>query len=117
MTSASKMERGRYTVIYYHYERVLREDELRRVFTYSLNRVYGIKGSLQMGLFLAWVHPTEKIAIIRTSHTTVNDLLCSTFFITDFFDKSLSIIPLKTTGSIKKAKTIANTNSWHDLFE
>lgn len=117
MTSASKMERARYTVIYYHYERVLREDELRRVFTYSLNRLNGLKGSLQMGLFLAWVHPTEKVALIRTSHTTVADLLCSTFFITDFFDKPLSIIPLKTTGSIKNAKNIANSQSWHELFE
>jgi len=70
-----------------------------------------------MGLFLAWVHPTEKVALIRTSHTTVTDLLCSTFFIKDFFDKPLSIIPLKTTGSIKNAKNIANSLSWHELFE
>ena len=116
MTSASKMERTRYILVYYHYERVLREDELRRIFTYSLNRLFGIKGSLDMGLFLAWVHPTEQLAILRSSHTNVFDLLCSTFFISDFFDKPLSILPLKTTGSIKSAKNLAETHPWNEQF-
>ena len=53
MTSASKMERTRYLVITYMYDRVLLDVELRKVFTYSLNRLYGYKGSLEMGLFLA----------------------------------------------------------------
>ena len=114
MTSTSKMERTRYVIVYYHYERMLREDELRKIFTYQLNRLFGIKGSLDMGLFLAWVHPSDTLVILRSSHNNVVKLLCSTFFISDFMDKSLSIIPLKITGSIKNAKSIALSKNWSE---
>ena len=117
MTSTSKMERTRYVIAYYHYERMFREDELRKIFTYQLNRLFGIKGSLDMGFFLVWVHPSDAIVILRSSHDNIGKLLCCTFFITEFMDKPLSIIPLKTTGSIKKAKSIALSINWNDQIK
>ena len=82
MTSASKMERGRYLLVYYLYDRHLQEDELRKIFSYQLNRLFGLKGSLEMGLFVTWIHPTQPMDIFRSSHTNVLNLLCSTFFTT-----------------------------------
>ncbi len=108
MTSASKMERTRYLVIRYFYERILQEDEIRKIFSYQLNRLFGFKGSLEMGLYVAWVHPLEPKVILRTSHNNFLNLLCTTFFTTDFLDKPLLIVPIKSTGSIKNAKNIAN---------
>ena len=70
-----------------------------------------------MGLFLSWVHPKEPIVIIRTSHTSVIDLFCITFFITSFENKPISIVPLKTAGSIKTLQDFVSTSNWKDFKE
>lgn len=70
-----------------------------------------------MGLFLSWAHLSEPFLIIRTSHANVLDLLCITFFITNFENKNLSIIPLKTSGSIKSLKDAALKSNWNDFKE
>ena len=44
-------------------------------------------------------------------------LLNLTFFISDFLDKRLTILPLKITGSIKNAKTIANASDSNTNLE
>ena len=116
MTSSSKLERTRYILLYYEYERPLREDELRKTFSNHLNRLYGIKGSLEMGLFLSWTHEHEPLAILRSSHDNIAKLLCVTFFITELNEKNLTIIPLKTGGSIKKMKSLALSTNWKDLI-
>ena len=115
MPSASKMERTRYLLVHYQFDRLLTDEEVRKVFTSQLNRLYGIKGSLEMGLFLSWVHPNKPLAILRSSHTNVTKLYCLTFFITDLNSKPLTFIPIKTAGSIKKIKTLALSPNWKDL--
>jgi RNase P/RNase MRP subunit POP5 len=115
MTSSSKMERTRYILVFYQYERILTEDELRKIISFQLNRLFGIKGSLEMGFFLAWIHQTETIAILRTSHSNLLKLLNVTFFITEFNNYPLSIIPIKTSGSIKSLKDVSITFNWLEL--
>ena len=111
MTSSSKLERQRYILVQYFYERILKEDELRRIFTSQLNRIFGLKGSLDMGIFLSWIHSEKPLAILRSSHTDVNKFFCLTFFISEFNDKLLTIVPLKTSGSIKNIKNFALTQN------
>lgn len=116
MTSASKMERTRYLLVFYIYDRQLKKEELRRIFSNQLNRLYGLKGGLEMGLFLSWVNPDEPIIILRASHRNIKKLFNVTFFITDYNDKILSTIPIKTAGSIKTIKNFALTQNWKDLI-
>lgn len=117
MTPTSRLERGRYVLLAYDYERNLQEDELRKIFTIQLNRLFGIKGSLQMGIFLSWVHSSKPLLIFRASHKKVLDFFCICFFITNFENKDLSIIPLKTSGSIKNLQDEASKTNWNNFKE
>lgn len=111
------MERQRYILVYYSFERLLKEEEIRRIFTNQLNRLYGIKGGLDMGIFLSWMHPEKPFFIMRSSHTNMKKFFCVTFFISDFNGKNLNFIPLKTAGSIKKIKNYALSQNWENLLE
>lgn len=117
MTSASKLERARYVLVYYFYEGILKEEELKKIFMNQLNRLFGVRGSLEMGLFISWIHPTEPMVILRTSHKSIFDLLCTSFFITHNNSKKLSILPLRTGGSIKKMQELAQSAKWETLKE
>jgi len=100
------MERGRYITIYYKYYRLLSLEELKRLFSKMGNYLYGIQGSLDLGLYISWLHESEPIAILRCSHSSIDKIFNILYFISYLEDRLINLIPIDVSGTIKNSKEI-----------
>lgn len=110
-----KMERARYMVIYSYYERKFSVDELRKILNSNIGRIYGIEGSLDLGLYISWTHDIHPVYVIRLAHLYTNKFYNCLMFIREFNTKKVNFIPIKTFGSIKQAKEFIADYNWDEL--
>ena len=110
------MERARYVLLYYHASHkdsnILPEREIKRLINLTITKIYGIDGSSSMGIYISWVSEAEPMFIARLSHEFVYK-----FFNCLLFLRELTIIPLKSFGSIKKAKIYLEGKKWNEIFD
>ena len=99
------MEINRYISIICIYDRTLGEKEIWFIFSDMLNQLFGLKGSLDMGLFLSWVHPSSQpIVIFRCSNDHINKFMTIIYWIRSYQGKAITFVPWKIHGTIKAAK-------------
>jgi RNase P/RNase MRP subunit POP5 len=101
-----RMEINRYITVCYIYHRSLSEKEIWFIFSNTINQLFGLQGSLEMGLYLSWVNPSpeEPMAIFRCSHNKLQNFMAATYWIREFREYPIVFIPIKTHGTIKTAK-------------
>ena len=105
INSKQRMEINRYISLICIYHRALGEKEIWFIFSDMLNHLFGIKGSLEMGLFLSWAHPSSQpIAIFRCNNKHINKFMTLTYWIRFYQGKHITFIPWKISGTIKSAK-------------
>lgn len=116
MSPTDRDERPRYIATYYLYHRRLEQKELWRVLTDTLSRLYGLQGSLDMGLFLPWLDDNQPVAVFRTSHKCLDQFFTITYFVTEYTGKPLVLVPWKTSGTLEKVKREVNKQDWSALL-
>lgn len=112
ISPANKMEINRYISLISIYHRPLKEKEIWYIFTDNLNYLFGLKGSLETGLFLSWVQ--SPIAIFRCSHDNVMKLMTCIYWIRNYQGFPISFMPLKINGTIKSAKKFLSNVNWKE---
>ena len=108
--SAIKIEKARYILVYYYNDVLLEEDEIKRKINSIVTRIYGLNGSISMGIYISWVHNSYPIVLIRISHKYINN-----FYACFLFLREINLIPIKLFGSIKKGINYANSINWDEI--
>ncbi len=76
------------------------EDSLKK----KISKVYGIIGAAKADPKIVFYDPSIKKGIVRTSHKEKDLVLAVLSLIREINGKKVLIIPLKTTGTIKRAR-------------
>ncbi len=82
------------------------KQEIEEALRAKLSSLYGIIGLAKSDPQLVYYEPELKRGIIRTSHLTKDYVLAALSLIKEVNGKKLLVIPVKTTGTIKRARKI-----------
>ena len=108
--SAYSLEKTRYILIYYISSEILSEIEIKRKFNANTSRIYGLNGNILLGTYFSIIHQKFPVILVRISHNQIDRFFSSLFFL-----REIVAIPIKTFGSINKAKDYINTKNWEDF--
>jgi len=108
LTKVKKIRR-RYIVFSIISEHDFDKRELEKAIRKKLALLYGIISLAKADPQLVFYDPRLKKGVIRTSHVMKDYVLAALSIIRNINEKQLLIIPIKTTGTIKKAKKIMYT--------
>lgn len=108
LTKVKKIRR-RYIVFSIISEHDFDKRELEKAIRKKLALLYGIISLAKADPQLVFYDPRLKRGVIRTSHVMKDYVLAALSIIRNINGKQLLIIPIKTTGTIKKAKKIMYT--------
>ena len=107
--SKVKKVRRRYIVFSIISEHDFDRKEIEKAIRRKLAILYGIVSLAKADPQLVFYDPKMKRGIIRTSHIMKDYVVAALSITRNIGDKQLLIIPIKTTGTIKKAKKIMYT--------
>lgn len=107
--SKVKKIRRRYIVFSIISEHDFNKMEIEKALRRKLAFLYGVVSIAKADPQLVFYDPRIKRGIVRTSHVMKDYVLAALSIIRSINGKHLLIIPVKTTGTIKKAKKIMYT--------
>jgi len=108
LTKIKKIRR-RYIVFSIVSEHDFDKRELEKAIRRILALLYGMISLAKADPQLVFYDPKLKRGVLRTSHVMKDYVLAALSIIRNINEKQLLIIPIKTTGTIKKAKKIMYT--------
>mgnify|MGYP000636765705 CR=1 FL=1 len=108
LTKIKKIRR-RYIVFSIVSEHDFDKRELEKAIRRKLALLYGMISLAKADPQLVFYDPKLKRGVLRTSHVMKDYVLAALSIIRNINEKQLLIIPIKTTGTIKKAKKIMYT--------
>lgn len=100
----TKKLRKRYIVFTIVSEHSFSRKEIEEAVRKNINKVYGFIGLARADPKLVYYEPSLKKGVIRTSHLEKELVITALSLVREVNGKKLVIIPLKTTGTIKRAK-------------
>ena len=112
MPSSKNLEQSRYILLYYHLRHVLPEKDIKWNITSTISRIYGLHGNVVMGIYFSLIHPNQNLVLIRIANKYVYE-----FYTCLLFLREISFIPIKTFGSIDKAKKYIDSVNWIEFKE
>jgi len=74
---------------------------------YMVKKIFGIKATYQVGLWLVRWDPKKKIGIIRLDNVSKYNIIAALSFITHIHKRTITVHTRKTTGTVKKALKIS----------
>lgn len=101
-------ERKRYIVfkVVSEKERKFSKEEILRGCLYTIHSFLGDKGMSDANVYLINWNENFGLGILKTTHKTKDDVVVALSLLSAISETKISVIPLNTTGSIKKAKEI-----------
>ncbi|MHA1992349.1 MAG: Rpp14/Pop5 family protein [Candidatus Hodarchaeales archaeon] len=108
MANNPKIERSRYIAITYGYNRVLSQSELWKLISGYCHNLFGLKGLIEMGLYLNFVSP-KPFAIFRISSNSINKLLMTFASCRKYNNEPIVFFSLSISGTIKGLKDLENS--------
>ncbi len=98
--------RKRYIVFMILSSREFRREEVANIISKGFKEFLGINSLIQADPYLIYYDPRLKRGIIRIAHIYKDQTLAVFDYVNRYILKDAVIIPLKTTGTIKKARKI-----------
>ncbi len=98
--------RKRYIVFAVLSNKEFKREEIAEVLSKGFKEFLGISSLVQADPYLIYYDPRLKRGVIRVAHTFKDKTLAVFDFINKYILKDSIIIPIKTTGTIKKARKI-----------
>jgi RNase P/RNase MRP subunit POP5 len=107
MATSQKLERARYIAIGYGYNSSLSQKEIWKVISSHCHNLFGIKGLVEMGLYLQYAS-SKPFVIFRVSSTSINNFLMCLASCREFNKKPIVFFSLKISGTIKGLQILEN---------
>lgn len=82
------------------------KEEILKGCLYAVHSFLGDKGMSDANIYLIEWDEDLDVGILKTTHKTKDDVIVALSLLSTLNETKISIIPLKTTGTIKKAKEI-----------
>ena len=96
--------RRRYIVFTVISEHNISKRELEKAIREVVKELYGIIGLTKSDPQIIFYDPSVKRGVLRTGHLTSNILIASLSSVDNINGKEVLIIPIKTSGTLKRAK-------------
>lgn len=99
-------ERERYVIFKVISDKKFLKEEILSGILYAIHSFLGEKGMSDTNIYLIDWNENFNIGILKTSHKTKDDVIVALSLLSAINEIKISVIPLNTTGTIKKAKEI-----------
>lgn len=103
-STTTKKPRKRYIVFTVLCEEKVSQSEIEKAITEKLAEYYGQSILHKASLYVVFFDETTGRGVIRTSHTCLNHVIASMGLIKSINGKRCIIMPIRTTGTLKKAQ-------------